>query len=388
MFSVKSLFEFLYPEDEILAVDIGSYSLKFVLFSKKKDGSEVVLKNWGYQILNLADNLTPDEKRSVIASEISSFVRKNQIKTKYAATSISGNSVVIRYIKIPQTDPSLLSEKIRVEAEAFIPFDVNDVYLSHYVINPSVVDENQNKMEVVLVAAKKEIIDEKLNIIKEAGLLPVLVDVDSFAIENLVNRIEPAPESEGGAVMVVNIGHKVTNLSILADNISLVNQAHYKKKEYYSRLVRDIFVAGNSIDRNLAKKFSFKENEVGEFKKTLKMLVSDEDKMAAIEDYDKNLIVGSKIVSSVFKEIVSDITRSIDFLVSSLPDINITKAYICGGTSSFEGVDQMMSKELKIDVKRIDPFSFVSDPPKNIPNYIKNSLCVAAGLSLRSIKSL
>ncbi len=387
MFNVKNFFEFLYPRDEVVGIDIGSYSLKFVLFSKKKNG-EVVLKNWGYQPLILPQDLNPDEKRIAIASEISSFIKKNQIKTKYAATSVSGNSVIVRYIKIPQIEPKLFSEGIYTQAEAFIPFDINDVYLSYYVINPSIFDENQNKMEVVLVAAKKEIIDERLNIIKEAGLMPVLIDVDSFAIENIINRIEPEPEIEGSAVMVINIGHNVTNLSILSDNISLVNQSYYGKKEYYSRLVRDIFVGGSSINKNIAKRFSFKDDESQEFKKALKILVSDEDKLSAIEDYNRNLILGSKIISSVFKEIVSDITRSIDFLTSSVLDINITKAYICGGSSSFDGADEMISSQLKIPVKRIDPFSFVSNPPKNLPDYIKNSLCVAAGLSLRSIKTL
>lgn len=385
MVNVKRVLDVFYPEDELLGIDIGSYALKFVLF--KKDRTGVVLKNWGYIPLNLTSDISPEERKAIISQEISSFVKKNQIKVKYAATSISGNSVIIRYVKIGKVEPKLLQEKIYAEAEAFIPFDINDVYLAYYVINPEVFEEGQNKMEVVLVAAKKEIIDERIEIIKEAGLIPVLIDVDSFALETLINKLE-APTNEANGVMVINMGHKVSNLSILADNIALVKAGHFAKEEYYSRLVRDIFVAGSSIDRNLAKRFSMKEDMVDEFKKTLRLLVNDEDKISAIKDFDRNLIIGSKVISSVIKELVSDIHRSVDFLLSAIPDLNITKVYISGGTSSFKGIEDYLSLELKLPVKRLDPFSFVKNPPNNLPDYIKNSLSVAAGLSLRSVKSL
>lgn len=386
MLNVKRFLDVFYPEDEILGIDIGSYSIKFVLFSKDKNS--VILKNWGYVPLKLSSDISVDERKNLISSEISSYIKKNQIKVKYAATSVSGNSVIIRYIKIPQTEPKLLSDKIYAEAEAFIPFDVNDVYLSHYIINPNLFEDGQNKMEIILVAAKKEIIDERLDIIKESGLLPVLIDVDSFALETLINKIEPSPEYESSGIMVINIGHKVSNLSILSDNISLVKAGHFTNREYYSRLVRDIFVAGSSIDRNFIKKFSVKEESADEFKKTMRLLVSDEDKLSAIKDFDRNLIIGSKVISSIMKDLVSDITRSLDFLSSAIPDLNITKVYISGGTSSFKGMEDYLSNELKIPVRRIDPFSFVKNPPTNVPDYIKSSLCVAAGLSLRSVKSL
>ncbi|MCX7641808.1 MAG: pilus assembly protein PilM [Elusimicrobiales bacterium] len=383
---MKNFLDIVYPEDEIIGIDIGSYAIKFVLFSKDKNG--VTLKNWGYVPIKFPSDISPEERKIAISLEISSFIKKNQIKVKYAATSISGNSVIIRYVKIPYIDPNLLSDKLQAEAEAFIPFDVNDVYLSHYVINPSIFEDGQNKMEIVLVAAKKDIIDERINIITESGLIPVLIDVDSFALENLINKIEPPPEIESTGIMLINIGHKVSNLSVFSDNIFLVKSGNLNKKEYYSRLVRDIFVAGNSIDRNFIKKFSLKDEHADEFKKTMKILITDEDKLSAISDHDRNLIIGSKIISSVIKDLVSDIHRSLDFLSSTMPDLNITKAYICGGSSSFCGLEEYLSNELKLPVKRIDPFSFVKNPPENLSVHIKNSLCLAAGLSLRSIRSL
>lgn len=383
---VKKFLDFIYPEDEIIGIDIGNYSIKFVLFSKSK--SEIVLKSWGYTPLKVQSDLNQEEKKLLIASEISNFIKRNQIKVKYAATSVSGNSVIIRYIKIPQIDQKLLADKLYAEAESFIPFDVKDVYLSYYVINNNLFEEGQNKMEIVLVAAKKEIIDEKIEIIKEAGLLPVLIDVDSFALENLINQIEPRPETEFSGIMVVNIGYKVSNLSVLSDNIYFTKFSQNINSQYYSRLVRDIFVAGHSIDRGFSKKFGIKEEQADEFKKTMKILVSDDDKLAAINDFDRNLIIGSKILSNVVKELISDINRSLDFLSSSIPELNISKVYICGGASSFVGIDEYISRELKIPVKRLDPFCFVKNQPNNLPDYIRNSLCVAAGLSLRSIKDL
>lgn len=384
---VKRFLDIVYPEDELIGIDIGNYSVKFVLFSKTK--SNIILKNWGYIPLKIQPNLSQEEKRLLISSEISNFIKKNQIKVKYAATSISGNSVVIRYIKIPQTDPKILSERLYSEAESFIPFDLKDVYLSYYILNSNIFEEGQNKMEIVLVAAKKEIVDEKIDIIREAGLLPVLIDIDSFALENLINQIEEKPQFEFNGIMVVNIGYKVSNLSVLSDNLSIAKFSNGMiPPQYYSRLVRDIFVAGSSIDRAFSKKFNIKEEQADEFKKTMKFLVSDEDKLSAISEFNRNLIIGSKLLSNVIKELISDINRSLDFLSSSIPELSINKVYICGGVSSISGIEDYMAKELKVPVKRLDPFCFVKNQPNNMPDYVRNSLCVAAGLSLRSIKSL
>lgn len=378
---MKKYLKAFFPQDEILGIDIGSYSIKFVLFSKEKD--KITLKNWGYVPIELPEKAQASEVNSIISSEISNFVKKSKIKTKYVATSVSGNSVIIRYIKLPKMNKKDLDTKIYVEAEAFIPFDINDVYLSYYVVNDDIFEEGQNKMEIVLVAAKKEVVEEKISIIKNAGLLPVLVDVDSFAIENLINHIK-IPSQDIKSILLLNIGQRTTNLSILI-NTPVKDSSN---ETYYSRLVRDIFIAGSSIDRAISKKFNMDAKKVDEFKKTIKILITDEEKLNAIKDYDKMLISTTKAISGILKELISDVNRSIDFFASSGIETNISKIYICGGSSSISNLNMYLFDELKIPVEYLDPFVNVLNRPENMPFYIRNSMCVAAGLSLRSIKDL
>ncbi|MEF3280639.1 MAG: type IV pilus assembly protein PilM [Elusimicrobiota bacterium] len=383
---MRKYFKTFFPQDEILGIDIGSYAIKYVLFGK--NNGKIILKNWGYTPLSIPDNTEPAERKNIISEEISSFVKKSGIKTRYAATSVSGNSVIIRYIKIPKIDKKELADKITIEAEAFIPFDINEVYLSYYIVNNNVQEEGQIKMEVVLVAAKKEVIDEKIDILKNAGLLPVLIDIDSFALENLINFIEEEPKDESKSIMIANVGHKVTNLSILVNNLLIARENKELKPEYYSKLVRDIFIAGSSIDRAISKKMNVDITKVDELKKSMKILVTDEDKLKAIQDYDTLTISATKIMSGVLKEMVGDITRSIDFFASSGLESTISKLYICGGSSAIENINLYIYDEIKIPVEFVNPFSFVENKPANIGRHILNSLCVAAGLSLRSIKSL
>jgi type IV pilus assembly protein PilM len=383
---MKKYFKTLFPPDEILGIDIGNYAIKFVLFSK--DGEKIELKNWGYVPISINENMDPAEKKAIISSEISNFVKKNGIKTKYAATSVSGNSVIVRFIKVPKMSKKELDTRIATEAEAFIPFNINDVYLSYYIINENIVEEGQNKMEIVLVACKKEIVDERIEIINSSGLIPVLIDIDSFALETLINKVVPPPKNEFSSIMLLNIGQRVTNLSILVNNLSLVDSNRKHAPGYYSKLVRDIFISGLSIDKALSKKLNADMKNVDEFKKTAKILIDDEEKLSAIQNYDKFLILSSKVITDVLKDIINDVNRSIDFFISSGAETSITKIYICGGVSSIPNLSKFITSELKIEVEHLNPFSFLKEVPANIPPYVLNSLCVASGLSLRKIEDL
>jgi len=383
---MKKYLKTFFPPDEIIGIDIGNYAIKFVLFSK--DGENISLKNWGYVPLYINDNTDPDERKAIIVNEISNFVKKNAIKTKYAATSVSGNSVIVRFVKILKMNKKELDARISAEAEAFIPFNINDVYLSYYILNENILEEGQEKMEIVLVACKKEVIDERIEIITSAGLIPVLIDTDSFALETLLNKIVPQPTNNFSSIILLNIGQRVTNLSILVNNLSMLSLNKNLLPAYYSRLVRDIFISGVSIDKAISKRLNLDIKSVDEFKKSVKILFSDEEKLSAIYNYDKLMILSSKIITDVIREIVSDVNRSIDYFISSGIESTITKVYLCGGTSSIPNLSKLISSQLNIEVEYLNPFSFLKDPPKDIPFHILNSLCVASGLSLRRLEDL
>lgn len=370
---------------EIAGLDIGSSSVKVALFSREKNGRK--LKVWGHIPFNVPANSQPDERKAIISDEISRFFKKMGIQTKYVAASVSGNSVIVRYVKLPKMTRKELDLAIKVEAEPFIPFDINDIYLSYYILNENVQEEGQQKMEVVIVAAKKEAVSEKIDIITGAGLEPVIIDVDSFALENLYSHLPSA--EKGKSVLLVNMGNKVTNLSIIHPGVVSMPDAPVSKGQDFkpcSRVVRDIFISGSSLDRALSKALSVAPEQAQEFKKAVRLLVNEEEKFEAIKNYDRQLILSSRASLSVFKDMSSEISRSIDFYLSQGMDHSLARIYISGGLAAMPNLSAYLSGEFRIPVEVLNPFSIATEIPKNMPPDIMPSMAVACGLALRELR--
>ena len=361
-----NLSKLMFPSREIIGIDIGSYAVKIVCFVEEK--KQIKLKDWGHIPLAIKQDTPPEEKRAIIAQEIKNYLRKKGIQAKYAAASISGNAVIVRYVKLPKLSRKELALTLNMEAEPYIPFDIKDVNLTYYILN-DVVEEGQPKMETVLVAAKKDAIRDKIDILSEAGLDPLIIDVDSFALETLYNLI--IPKTDNSAVLILNIGHKVTNLSIVSQGVT--------------RVVRDIFIAGSTFDKAVQKILKTDASGADVMKRFAGLLVSDEDKETAIADLDKESIIVSKAVSGVLKDLHTEVSRSIDFYLSQGMDHSISKILLSGGVANLGNITKFMASEFKVPVEVSNPFSFLPEQ-KNVPKEILPTLAVAAGLALRSLK--
>ncbi len=363
-----SLSKLMFPSKEIVGIDIGSYAVKIVCFAADKKKTR--LKDWGHIPLSIKADTPPEEKKAIISGEIKNYLKKKGIQAQYAASSISGNAVIVRYVKLPKLGRKELALTLNVEAEPFIPFDIKDVNLTYYVLN-DIMEEGQPKMETVLVAAKKDAVMDKIDILSDAGLDPLIVDVDSFALETLYGMLNPQPDES--ATLLLNIGHKVTNLSIISQGAT--------------RVVRDIFIAGGTFDKAVQK--MLKTDAPGSGAEALKrskgLLVSDEDKAAAIDAFDKEGIAVSKAATGVLKDLHTEVSRSIDFYLSQGGDHSISKIMLSGGIANLGGIAGFMSGEFKVPVEVVNPFSFLPDCG-NIPKEVLPSLAVAAGLALRKLK--
>ncbi len=360
-----SLTKLMFPSKEIIGIDIGSYAIKIVCFGEEK--KQIKLKDWGYIPLAIKPDTPAEEKKAIIAQEIKDYLKKKGIQAKYVATSVSGNSVIVRYVKLPKLWREL-ALSLNVEAEPYIPFDMKDVNLTYYILN-DVMDEGQPKMDTVLVAAKKDIIKDKIDILSEAGLDPLIIDVDSFALETLYDRV--IPKTDNGAVLILNIGHKATNLSIVSQGVT--------------RVVRDIFIAGSTLNKAAQKVLKADAAGIEALKRSKGLLVSDEDKEAAIANMDSEGIAVSKVASGVLKELYAEVSRSIDFYLSQGVDHSIARILLSGGGANLGNITKSMVNEFKVPVEITNPFSFLPEQ-KNIPKDILPTLAVAAGLALRRLK--
>lgn len=364
---LSNLVKKMFPPKDIIGIDIGSYAVKIVCLGEEK--KVLKLKDWGYIPLAIKADATPEERKEIISQEIKVYVKKKGIKARYAAASISGNAVIVRYVKLPKLTRKELDLTIGVEAEPFIPFDIKDVNLTYSILNDAP-EEGEPKIDTVLVAAKREAVQDKIDIIAGAGLDPLIVDVDSFALETLYEQ--NAPKGENNSVLLLNIGQKVTNLSIITQGVT--------------RVVRDIFIAGATLDKAIAKTLKTDAAGADALKKSRPVLVSDEDKETAIENFDREGIAVSKAASGVLKDLYTEVSRSIDFYLSQGVDHSIAKILLSGGLANLGNVGRFLSAEFKVPVEVVNPLAFLPEVPKNLPKDVLPALAVATGLALRRMK--
>jgi type IV pilus assembly protein PilM len=340
-----------------IGLDIGSSSIKLLELKESKGG--YILQNLGIQplppeaIVDAALMNSP-----VIVDAIRELVDRHKVKTKDVVTSVSGHSVIIRKITLPMMTEDEVEGNIQWEAEQYIPFDINDVNIDFQILQSE--GHEQENLEVLLVAVKKDMVNDYTAVISEAGLNPVIVDVDSFAVENMFAANYPS--AMGKVLALVNIGASKIKINILRDGTST--------------FTRDISIGGNQYTEEIQKQLNV-SHEVAEAIKIGEIT----------EGYDPQDI--KEIVNSISRSIALEVQRSLDFFTSTSMSGHISKVYLSGGCSKIEGLPKIMEDELGIPVEIVNPFNNIEINPKYFDvGYIQDiaPMCaVAVGLALRRL---
>lgn len=362
--ALKGLGEkFLGPRD-IVAVDVGGYSVKVVLL--KQEGASLTLKAWGHLPIGAKAEASPDERKIAIVNSLRGFLVEKGVSVRDAATSLSGNSVIVRYVKFPRLTKTELQATLATEAEPFIPFDINEVQLGFHILS-EIMEEGQKKMETVLVAAKKELVSARIEILQGAGFTPAIIDVDSFALENVHEKTRD-PKEGPAATLYLNIGHTVTNLSIVENGVT--------------RVVRDVFISGQTMSKAVAKAFQCEGPKADELKKQYGVIVDPAEKEKALADGSREALGVSQAIGQVARDLVGEVHRSVDFYLSQGPDRAIGRIVLAGGTARTKNLEKHLASELKVPVSVLDPFSFISGG-QAVPEELRPAFGVAVGLALR-----
>jgi len=354
---------FLKPKDSF-AVDIGASSVKIAYL--RPAGNRFTLVKYG--VLPIAENsadLAPSDRRSISTTRLGEFLAREKILTKNVVSSVSGNQVIVRYVRFPKLGREELLKTIQFEAEPYIPFDIRDVFLGFHVIG-DVVEEGQKKMETILVASKKEVVQAKLDILNDLNLRPIIIDLDAFAIKNAYElSIDPTiPET----VMIINIGASTTNICIVENNVP--------------RVVRDIFIAGNAYSKAIQRAVGCDYKTAEELKARYSILVTSEEKERTLAENHKEALQLSNAVTPVTKDLLGEIQRSLDFYISQNTERSVNRVLLCGGGAMLKGLDQYLHTELRIPVEIFNPAAKLVGG-ELVPDNVACQLATAIGLAAR-----
>jgi len=304
-----------------VGLDIGSGLIKVVVIDHSK--SEPELTKVAITPL-LADAIVEGEimDPGIVSEAITSTLAAAGVKSKAVVTAVGGRDVIIKKIQIERVKEQQARELMRWEAEQHVPFDMESVELDFQILDPA--DEGL-EMNVLLVAAKRELIETKLRLLTDAGLSPGIVDVDAFALHNAFEL--NYPDAMSGVVGLVNIGHEVTNINILDDGVPL--------------LTRDITVGTRRFREDL-------QREQG---------VSNEQADAMLQGFDRSPQLDA-VIESRGEEIAVGIERAAAFLASSSRTGSRMKAvYTCGGGARIPGLNEALAARLQLSVEQANPLA-------------------------------
>lgn len=333
------------PKDIQIALDIGSYSIKAAAISRAKEKPMLM----GFSIRPIGDNIIKAIKE---AHASLGFTRNKVI------VSVSGPAVIARYIDIPAMNEEELAGAIRFEAEKLIPYDIKEIHLDAAKIE----DLEGNRMRVVMVAAKKDLVSSQMDILSEAGLEPLICDVDSFAAANAFMNTHIDDTSVCG---LLNIGFNKSNLNIVKG-----------AKTYLSR---DIDIGGRNIAKLIAENLSLSETEA---------LKIAEDRLADFRGLEagERKVIEEPLVE-VLSRLADESVLSFDFYENQ-HGANISRVFISGGMSMPKIVEDLLKENLSRGLQKWNPLTNIEISSKlDSENITKAApqLAVVTGLALRKV---
>src|SRR5215212_7509632 len=201
-----------------VGLDIGSGLIKVVVIDHSK--SEPEITKVAITPL-LADAIVEGEimDPGIVSEAITSTLAAAGVKSKSIVTAVGGRDVIIKKIQIERVKEQQARELMRWEAEQHVPFDMESVELDFQILDP---DAEGLEMSVLLVAAKRDLIENKIRLLVDAGFTPTIVDVDAFALHNAFEL--NYPNAMTGVVGLINIGHEVTNVNILDNGVPILTR--------------------------------------------------------------------------------------------------------------------------------------------------------------------
>ncbi len=338
----------------LVGLDIGSSGVKAVELTKSKRGYE--LTGFAYQPLGpdaVVDGAIMDAP--AVAEGIKRTFLAGKFKPASVATGVSGHSVIVKRLVVPAATPAEVEASIQFDAEQYIPFDITEVNLDYEIIGPGATAEGSG-MEVILVAAKKDKIQNQTNVISLAGRDPDIVDIDAFALQNTFEaNYSVRPDA---TVALLNIGASLMNININKGGMPL--------------FVRDVSVGGNQYTDILQKELQLSFQE------------AEDLKLGKVGTSEAEMV--QPLLESITDMLITEVQKTFDFFRETYPAETITQVLISGGTSRMPGLAEKIQATFSYPTSVLDPFKSITIGAAMDSGKVTSfgpALAVAVGLALR-----
>ena len=349
-------------KNQLIGIDIGSYSIKIAEIEDSKKG--MILKNLG--IIRLPTEAIVEgsiREMEVVSAALKNLLKNLKIKNKNIATSISGYSIIVKKISIPWREDKELEKTIQSEAEQYIPFDINDVNLDYQILPSEKAgpeEEGEGEMDVLLVAAKKDIVEENRSLFRLIDYNPVVLDIDAFAMQN---AFEISNHEQSGCNALAHIGSQQLTINIIEDGVSI--------------FTRDSSHGGDQITNDIKRKLNVSYQE------------AEKIKLGAIPVEKKQALIVEEVFSATITKWVREIRRALDFVSSTFSNVQVNNIFLSGGSSLIPGFRKYVGLETGLKVEMLNPFANLEVNNKlfdlDYLNHIAPIAVISVGLALRSI---
>jgi len=362
-----------------IGLDIGSSAIKLVQLQETKSG--VALHKAG-------SAPTPREavKAGVVtdplsvAKAIQSLLEALQVDGGQVTAGVAGPTVVVREVPLPVMSDRQLRKSIQWEARNYISFPVEDSVVEFQVTDRPAVGEG-TQMRVMLVAAPRDMVDSQVEAVEVAGLDPVAVEIQPFAMMRGILAANGSHLGEGETTAVLGMGAAYTDITIMKDGAFV--------------LTRMIPIAGDAFTEAIKNALDIDTEEANQLKETAMQVVSSEEERATLDPAAQQ---ASRAIEPLLDEIIREVRRSLAYhdYQQQAPDagsgdLGVSRILLSGGSAKLPRINEYFMSQLGVPVEVVSIFGNGQLRAHGVnQEYLQShapTLLVGAGLALRELRA-
>lgn len=343
---------------ELIGLDISSSAVKLLELGQRGDRYSVE----SFAVEPLPPGAVTDRQISdprAVGEVITRALNRAGTRNRQVAVAVAGSSVITKVIGMPATlSDNDMEEQIKAEADQYIPYPIDEVNLDFQVLGPSARDKDN--VDVLLAACRKEQVESRIAALEIAGLTPLVVDIEAYALENACEFLthQMPANGAGKTVAIVDVGASTTSLLVLHDLQTVYT--------------RDQAFGGKQLTEDIMRFYGMSYEEAGKAKRLGNLPPNYE----------------SEVLSHFIADMAQQIDRSLQFFFAAASRHNvIDQLILAGGCAHIAGIDAAVQKRLQIPCVIAQPFAKMSIGSRAKPAQLgqdQASMLIAAGLALRA----